>query len=204
MGNERYNNLGNNGGARGMRSRNDNDTSRRMADCYVDARVIAKIFNVRTFAFLNFMRERGYVPELDVTKRGTPRYLCPARVIEDNRIEFQTYCKNLFGRRSPLSVSEERKKMVNACLSTDRYEAAQFEEKLEAKESRTKRVLRVSRERTEVSEMPQIYELRHYADGSISLFEWDGDAWVFLDGERNSLLKDQFLNRVAKECAIML
>lgn len=204
MGNERYNNLGNSGGARGMCSRNDNDTGRRMADRYVDARAIAKIFNVRTFAFLNFMRERGYVPKLDVTKRGTPRYLCPAHVIEDNRIEFQTYCKNLFGRRSPMSVSEERKKMVNACLSTDRYEAAQFEEKLAAKESRTKRVLRVSREGTEGSEMPQIYELRHYADGSISLFGWDGDAWVFLDGERNSLLKDEFLNRVAKECAIML
>lgn len=173
-------------------------------DRCVDARVIAKIFNVRTFVFLNFMRERGYVPKLDVTKKGTPRYLCPAHVIEDNRIEFHTYCKNLFGRRSPLSVSEERKKMVNACLSTDRYEAAQFEEKLAAKESRTKRVLRVSRERTEGSEMPRIYELRHYADGSISLFGWDGDAWVFLDGERNPGLKDQFLNRVAKECAIML
>ncbi|WAX09796.1 hypothetical protein BT638P8_00004 [Bacteroides phage BT638P8] len=170
----------------------------------VDARVIAKIFNVRTFVFLNFMRGLGYVPRLDVTKRGAPRYLCPAHVIEDNSTEFHTYCKNLFGRRSPLSVSEERKKMVNACLSTDRYEAAQFEEKLEAKESRTKRVLRVSREKTEGSGMPQIYELRHYANGSVSLFGWDGDAWVFLDGERNSLLKDQFLNRVAKECAIML
>lgn len=173
-------------------------------DRYVDARVIAKIFNVRTFVFLNFVRERGYVPKLDIRKRGTPRYLCPAHVIEDNSIEFHTYCKNLFGRRSPLSVSEERKKMVNACLSTDRYEAAQFEEKLAAKESRTKRVLRVSREETEGSEMPRIYELRHYADGSVSLFGWDGDAWVFLDGERNSLLKDQFLNKVAKECAIML
>jgi hypothetical protein len=166
--------------------------------------VIAKIFNVRTFVFLNFVRERGYVPKLDIRKRGNPRYLCPAHVIEDNSIEFHTYCKNLFGRRSPLSVSEERKKMVNACLSTDRYEAAQFEEKLAAKESRTKRVLRVSRERTKGSEMPQIYELRHYTDGSISLFGWDGDAWVFLDGERNPLLKDEFLNRVAKECAIML
>lgn len=187
-----------------MRSRNDNDTSRSSADRYVDARVIAKIFNVRTFAFLNFMRERGYVPKLDVMKKGTPRYLCPAHVIEDNSVEFHTYCKNLFGRRSPLSVSGERKKMVNACLSTDRYEAAQFEEKIAAKESRTKRVLRVSRERTEGSEMPRIYELRHYADGSISLFGWDGDAWVFLDGERNPRLKDQFLNKVAKECAIML
>lgn len=187
-----------------MRSRNDNDTSRSSADRCVDARVIAKIFNVRTFVFLNFMRERGYVPKLDIRKRGTPRYLCPAHVIEDNSIEFHTYCKNLFGRRSPMSVSEERKKMVNACLSTDRYEAAQFEEKLAAKESRTKRVLRVSREKTEGSEMPRIYELRHYANGSVSLFGWDGDAWVFLDGERNPLLKDQFLNRVAKECAIML
>lgn len=190
--------------SRGMRSRSDNDTSHRMADRCVDARTIARIFNVRTFVFLNFVRERGYVPKLDIRKKGTPRYLCPAHVIEDNSIEFHTYCKNLFGRRSPLSVSEERKKMVNACLSTDRYEAAQFEEKLAAKESRTKRVLRVSRERTEGSEMPQIYELRYYADGSISLFGWDGDAWVFLDGERNSLLKDEFLNRVAKECAIML
>lgn len=171
---------------------------------YVDARTIARIFNVRTFVFLNFMRERGYVPKPDLRKKGTPRYLCPAHVIEDNRIEFQRYCKNLFDRRGPLSVSMERKKMVNACLSTDRYEAAQFEEKLAAKESRTKRVLRVSRERTEGSEMPKIYELRHYSDGSISLFGWDGDAWVFLDGERNSLLKDQFLNRVAKECAIVL
>lgn len=187
-----------------MCSRNDNDTSRRLADRYVDARTIARIFNVRTFVFLNFMRERGYVPKLDIRKRGTPRYLCPAHVIEDNRIEFQMYCRNLFGRRSPTSVSEERKKMVSACLSTDRYEAAQFEEKLAAKESRTKRVLRVSREKTEGAEMPRIYELRHYADGSISLFGWDGDAWVFLDGERNSLLKDQFLNKVAKECAIML
>lgn len=204
MGNEINHNFGNNGDARGMRSRNDNDTSRRMVDRYVDARVIAKIFNVRTFVFLNFMRERGYVPKLDIRKKGTPRYLCPAHVIEDNSIEFHAYCKRLFGRRSPMSVSEERKKMVNACLSTDRYEAAQFEEKLAAKESRTKRVLRVSREKTEGSEMPQIYELRHYADGSISLFGWDGDAWVFLDGERNSLLKDEFLNRVAKECAIML
>ena len=150
------------------------------------------------------MRERGYTPKLDLRKKGTPRYLCPAHVIEDNRIEFQMYCKNLFDRRSPLSVSEERKKMVNACLSTDRYEAAQFEEKLAAKESRTKRVLRVSREKTKGSEMPQIYELRHYANGSISLFGWDDDAWVFLDGEGNSLLKDQFLNRVAKECSIML
>lgn len=187
-----------------MRSRNDNDTSRRMVDRYVDARVIAKIFNVRTFVFLNFMRRLGYVPKLDVTKKGAPRYLCPAHVIEDNSIEFHTYCKNLFGRRSPMSVSEERKKMVNACLSTDRYEAAQFEEKLAAKESRTKRVLRVSRGKAEGSEMPQIYELRHYANGSVSLFGWDGDAWVFLDGERNSLLKDPFLNKVAKECAIML
>lgn len=177
---------------------------RSSADRYVDARTIARIFNVRTFVFLNFVRERGYVPKLDIRKKGTPRYLCPAHVIEDNRIEFQTYCKNLFDRRSPMSVSEERKKMVNACLSTDRYEAAQFEEKLAAKESRTKRVLRVSREKPEGSEMPRIYELRHYADGSISLFGWDGDAWVFLDGERNSLLKDEFLNKVAKECAIML
>lgn len=204
MGNEINHNFDSTCHSRGMRSRNDNDTSRRMADRYVDARVIAKIFNVRTFVFLNFMRERGYVPKLDIRKKGTPRYLCPAHVIEDNRVEFQTYCKNSFGRRSPMSVSEERKKMVSACLSTDRYEAAQFEEKLAAKESRTKRVLRVSRERTEGSEMPQIYELRHYANGSISLFGWDGDAWVFLDGERNSLLKDEFLNRVAKECAIML
>lgn len=204
MGNERYNNLGDNGGARGMRSRNDNDTSRSSADRYVDARTIARIFNVRTFVLLNFMRERGYVPKLDLRKKGTPRYLCPAHVIEDNRIEFQMYCKRLCDRRSPLSVSEERKKMVNACLSTDRYEAAQFEEKLAAKESRTKQVLRVSRERTEGSEMPQIYELRHYANGSVSLFGWDGDAWVFLDGERDPLLKDQFLNRVAKECVIML
>lgn len=94
--------------------------------------------------------------------------------------------------------------MVNACLSKELYAAGQFEEKLAAKESRTKRVLRVSRERTEGSETPQIYELRHYANGSVSLFGWDGDAWVFLDGERNSLLKDQFLNRVAKECKIML
>lgn len=187
-----------------MCSRNDNDAGLRMADRYVDARVIAKIFNVRAFVFLNFMRGLGYVPKLDVTKKGTPRYLCPAHVIEDNRIEFQTYCRNLFARRSPLSVSEERKKMVNACLSTDLYEAAQFEEKLAAKESRTKRVLRVSRERTGRSEMPRIYELRYYSDDSISLFGWDGDAWVFLDGERNSLLKDQFLNRVAKECAILL
>lgn len=204
MGNEINHNFDSTCHSRGMRSRNDNDNSCRMADCYVDARAIAKIFNVRAFVFLNFMRECGYVPKLDTRKGGTPRYLCPARVIEDNRIEFQTYCRNLFGRRSPLSVSEERKKMVNACLSTDRYEAAQFEEKLAAKESRTKRVLRVSREKTEGSEMPQIYELRHYADGSISLFGWDGDAWVFLDGERNPLLKDGFLNRVAKECAIML
>lgn len=192
------------GASRGVPVGNNLCSSRGSVDRYVDARTIARIFNVRTFAFLNFMRERGYVPKLDIRKRGTPRYLCPAHVIEDNRIEFQTYCKNLFGRRSPMSVSEERKKMVNACLSTDRYEAAQFEEKLAAKESRTKRVLRVSREETEGTEMPKIYELRHYADGSISLFEWDGDAWVFLDGERNSLLKDQFLNRVAKECAIML
>lgn len=171
---------------------------------YVDARTIARIFNVRTFVFLNFMREHGYTPKLDLRKKGTPRYLCPAHVIEDNRIEFQGYCKNLFDRRSPLSVSEERKKMVNACLSKELYAAGQFEEKLAAKESRTKRVLRVSRERTEGSETPQIYELRHYANGSVSLFGWDGDAWVFLDGERNSLLKDQFLNRVAKECKIML
>lgn len=204
MGNEINHNFDSTCHSRGMRSRNDNDTSRRMADRCVDARTIARIFNVRTFVFLNFMRERGYAPKLDIRKRGTPRYLCPAHVIEDNRIEFQTYCKNLFDRRSPMSVSEERKKMVSACLSTDRYEAAQFEEKLAAKESRTKRVLRVSREKTEASEMPQIYELRHYANGSVSLFGWDGDAWVFLDGERNSLLKDQFLNRVAKECAIML
>lgn len=171
---------------------------------YVDAQTIARIFNVRAFVFLNFVRERGYVPKLDLRKKGTPRYLCPAHVIEDNSIEFQTYCKNLFDRRSPLSVSEERKKMVDACLSKERYEAGQFEEKLAAKESRTKRVLRVSREKTEGSEMPQIYELRHYANGSVSLFGWDGDAWVFLDGERSSLLKDQFLNRVAKECEIML
>lgn len=170
----------------------------------VDARTIAKIFNVRTFVFLNFMREHGYTPKPDLRKKGTPRYLCPAHVIEDNRIEFQTYCKNLFDRRSPLSVSEERKKMVNACLSTDRYEAAQFEEKLAAKESRTKRVLRVGRAEVGSWDTPPIYELRHYADGSVSLFGWDGDAWAFLDGERNSLLKDQFLNKVAKECAIML
>lgn len=204
MGNEINHNFDSTCRSRGMCSRNDNDTSRRMADRYVDARTIARIFNVRTFVFLNFMRKRGYVPKLDIRKRGTPRYLCPAHVIEDNRIEFQMYCRNLFGRRSPMSVSEERKKIVSACLSTDRYEAAQFEEKLAAKESRTKRVLRVSREKTEGSEMPQIYELRHYANGSVSLFGWDGDAWVFLDCERNSLLKDQFLNRVAKECAIML
>lgn len=204
MGNERYNNLGDNGGARGKPVGRGLCNSRSSADRCVDARTVARIFNVRTFVFLNFMRGLGYVPKLDVTKRGTPRYLCPAHVIEDNRTEFQMYCRNLFGRRGPMSISEGRKKMVNACLSTDRYEAAQFEEKLAAKESRTKRVLRVSRERTEGSEMPRIYELRHYADGSVSLFGWDGDAWVFLDGERNSLLKDQFLNRVAKECAILL
>ena len=204
MGNERYNNLSTDGGARGMCSRNDNDNSRSSADRYVDARTIAKIFNVHTFVFLNFMRQMGYKPELDPMKKGTPRYLCPAHVIEDSSIEFQTYCRNLFGRRSPMSVSGERKKMVSACLSTDRYEAARFEEKLAAKESRTKRVLRVSREKTEGSGMPQIYELRHYANGNVSLFGWDGDAWVFLDGERNSLLKDQFLNKVAKECVIML
>lgn len=204
MKNEINHNFDNCGDRRGVSVGNNLCNSRGSVDRYVDARTIARIFNVRTFVFLNFMRERGYVPKLDIRKRGTPRYLCPAHVIEDNRIEFQTYCKNLFDRRSPLSVSKERKKMVNACLSTDRYEAAQFEEKLAAKESRTKRVLRVSREKTKGSEMPQIYELRHYTDGSISLFGWDGDAWVFLDGERNSLLKDQFLNRVAKECSIML
>ena len=204
MGNEINHNFDSTRHSRGMRSRNDNDTGLRMADRYVDARVIAKIFNVRTFVFLNFMRERGYVPKLDVTKKGTPRYLCPAHVIEDNSIEFYTYCKNLFGRRSPMSVSEERKKMVNACLSTDRYEAAQFEEKLAAKESRTKRVLRVSRERTEGSEMPPIYELRHYANGGVSIFKWTGDAWEFLEGETNSLSKSKFLNYVAEKYAIML
>lgn len=170
----------------------------------VDARTIAKIFNVRTFVFLNFMRGLGYAPKLDVTKKGAPRYLCPAHVIEDNRIEFQRYCKNLFDRHSPLSVSMERKKMVNACLSTDRYEAAQFEEKLAAKESRTKRVLRASREKTEGYEMPPIYELRHYANGGVSIFKWTGDAWEFLEGETNSLSKSKFLNYVAEKYAIML
>lgn len=204
MGNEINHNFDSTCHSRGMRSRNDNDTSLSSADRYVDARVIAKIFNVRTFVFLNFMRERGYVPKLDIRKKGTPRYLCPAHVIEDNRIEFQTYCKKLFERRSPLSVSEERKKMVNTCLSTDRYEAAQFEEKLAAKESRTKRVIRVGRAEVGSWDMPPIYELRHYANGGVSVFGWDGDSWTFLEGERDPLLKDQFLNRVAKECAIML
>lgn len=171
---------------------------------YVDARTIARIFNVRTFVFLNFVRECGYTPKLDLRKKGTPRYLCPAHVIEDNRVEFQGYCKNLFDRRSPLSVSMERKKMVNACLSTDRYEAAQFEEKLAAKESRTKRVLRAGRGKTEGSEMPPIYELRHYANGGVSIFEWTGDAWEFLEGETNSLSKSKFLNYVAEKYAIML
>lgn len=171
---------------------------------YVDARTIARIFNVRTFVFLNFVRERGYTPKLDLRKKGTPRYLCPAHVIEDNRIEFQGYCKNLFDRRSPLSVSMERKKMVNACLSTDRYEAAQFEEKLAAKESRTKRVLRAGREKTEGSEMPPIYELRHYANGGVSIFKWTGNAWEFLEGEANPLSKSKFLNYVAEKYAIML
>ena len=171
---------------------------------YVDARTVARIFNVRTFVFLNFMRERGYVPKLDLRKKGTPSYLCPAHVIEDNRIEFQRYCKNLFDRRSPLSVSEERKKMVNACLSKELYTAGQFEEKLAAKESRTKRVLRASREKTEGTEMLPIYELRHYANGSVSIFKWTGDAWGFLEGETNSLLKSKFLNYVAEKYAIML
>lgn len=171
---------------------------------YVDAGTIARIFNVRTFVFLNFMRERGYVPKLDIRKRGTPRYLCPAHVIEDNRIKFQMYCRNLFARRSPLSVSEERKKMVNGCLSTTRYEAAQFEEKLAAKESRTKRLIRIGREQPEAGGMPPIYEVRHYANGGVSIFEWDGSTWVFLEGETNSLLKNTFLNHICEKYAIML
>lgn len=36
---------------------------------YVDARTIARIFNVRTFVFLNFMREHGYTPKLDLRKK---------------------------------------------------------------------------------------------------------------------------------------
>lgn len=204
MGNEINHNFDSTCHSRGMRSRNDNDTSRSSADLYVDARTIARIFNVRTFVFLNFMRERGYVPKLDLRKKGTPRYLCPAHVIEDNRIEFQTYCKNLFDRRSPMSVSEERKKMVSACLSTDRYEAAQFEEKLAAKESRTKCLIRIGREQQEAGEMPPIYEVRHYANGGVSIFEWDGSSWVFLEGETNSRLKNSFLNHICERYSIML
>lgn len=204
MGNEINHNFDSTCHSRGMRSRNDNDTSLSSADRYVDARVIAKIFNVRTFVFLNFMRERGYVPKLDLRKKGSPRYLCPAHVIEDNRIEFQEFCRNLFERRSPLSVSEERKKMVNGCLSTARYEAAQFEEKLAAKESRTKRLIRIGREQPEAGGMPPIYEVRHYANGGVSIFEWDGSTWVFLEGETNSLLKNSFLNHICEKYAIML
>lgn len=184
----------------GCSVRIDNSLSTRC----VDVRQVARIFNVRAFVFLNFMRERGYTPKLDLRKKGTPRYLCPAHVIEDNRIEFQEFCRNLFERRSPLSVSEERKKMVNGCLSTARYEAAQFEEKLAAKESRTKRLIRIGREQPEEGMMPPIYEVRHYANGGVSIFEWDGSAWVFLEGETNSLLKNSFLNHICEKYAIML
>lgn len=170
----------------------------------VDVRQVARIFNVRAFVFMQFMRQLGYKPELDPFKKGSPRYLCPAHVIEDNRIEFQEFCRNLFGRRSPLSVSEKRKKMVNGCLSTTRYEAAQFEEKLAAKESRTKRLIRIGREQPEAGSMPPIYEVRHYANGGVSIFEWGGSTWVFLEGETNSLLKNNFLNHICEKYAIML
>lgn len=170
----------------------------------VDVRQVARIFNVRAFVFMQFMRQMGYKPELDPMKKGSPRYLCPAHVIEDNRIEFQKFCRNLFERRSPLSVSEERKKMVNGCLSTTRYEAAQFEEKLAAKESRTKRLIRIGREQPEAGGMPPIYEVRHYANGGVSIFEWDGSTWVFLEGETNSPLKNSFLNHICEKYAIML
>lgn len=204
MNNEINHNFDNCGDRRGdnfgRNVRIDNSLSTRC----VDVRQVARIFNVRAFVFLNFMRERGYTPKLDLRKKGTPRYLCPAHVIEDNRIEFQKFCRNLFERRSPLSVSEERKKMVNGCLSTARYEAAQFEEKLAAKESRTKRLIRIGREQPEEGMMPPIYEVRHYANGGVSIFEWDGSAWVFLEGETNSLLKNGFLNHICEKYAIML
>lgn len=204
MGNERYNNLGNNGDRRG----NNFGCTVCIADSpstrCVDVRQVARIFNVRAFVFMQFMRQMGYKPELDPMKKGSPRYLCPAHVIEDNQIEFQEFCRNLFERRSPLSVSEERKKMVNGCLSTTRYEAAQFEEKLAAKESRTKRLIRIGREQPEAGAMPPIYEVRHYANGGVSIFEWDGSSWVFLEGETNSLLKNSFLNHICEKYAIML
>ena len=110
------------------------------------------------------------------------------------------HVSGLFDRRSPLTRCHSRTVKINAAISDERFEANRFEEKLQARESHTKRLIRVSDITDTVDDVEEhrIYEFRHYVNGAVSFFRWTGNSWEFLEGERNSVNKKQFVKLICE------
>lgn len=164
---------------------------------------IGRMFNVHVFAVCQFVRAHKKKPQVRVN-RGKVTYYGPADIFEKKREDFVQYVFGLFDRRSPLTQCEARTGKVNAAISDERFETNRFEEKLQAKESHTKRLIRVSDITDEIGDTKEhrIYEFRHYVNGAVSLFKWTGNSFEFLEGERNSFGKKQFIRQMCEKYKI--
>lgn len=157
------------------------------------------MFNVHAFAVCQFVRANNKKP-IPKVERGKVQYYGPAELFEKKREDFVQYVFGLFDRRSPLTRCSSRTMKINAAISDERFETNRFEEKLQAKESHTKRLIRVSDITDTVgnSEEHRIYEFRHYVNGAVSFFKWTGNTWLFLEGETSSLRKKQFIKSICE------
>lgn len=160
---------------------------------------IGMMFNVHVFAVCQFLRMHRKKPVSRV-HRGKVSYYGPADLFEKKREDFVQYVFGLFDRRSPLTRCCSRTAKINAAISDERFETNRFEEKLQAKESHTKRLIRVSDITDTVGDVEEhrIYEFRHYVNGVVSFFRWTGNSWEFLEGERSSLNKKQFVRSICE------
>ena len=160
---------------------------------------IGRMFNVHVFAVCQFLRMHRKKP-VSRLHRGKVSYYGPADLFEKKREEFVQYVFGLFDRRSPLTRCCARTAKVNAAISDMRFETNRFEEKLQAKESHTKRLIRISGITDTVGDVEEhrIYEFRHYVNGAVSFFRWTGNSWEFVEGERSSLNKKQFVKSICE------
>lgn len=160
---------------------------------------IGMMFNVHVFAVCQFLRMRRKKP-ISRLHHGKVSYYGPADLFEKKRGEFVQYVFGLFDRRSPLTQCSSRTAKVNAAISDMRFKTNRFEEKLQAKEPRTKRLIRVSDITDTVGgvEEHRIYEFRYYVNGAVGFFRWTGNSWEFVEGERSSLNKKQFVKSICE------